>query len=225
MELIIGNKNYSSWSLRAWFMLASFNVDFEETVLPLFTDEFRNKITALSPTGKVPALQDGDLQVWDSLAICEYVNDHYLNGNAWPHNSKSRAIARAICCEMHAGFTALRNEIPMNCRATRYVELSEQAQQDIARIDDLWAALRQEHKADGPWLFGALSIADAMYAPVVSRFKTYGIPLSAESQAYADHVLNSETMQTWYDAALQETLIVVEDEAGTELPNNNDPAT
>ena len=106
MELIIGNKNYSSWSLRAWFMLASFNVDFEETVLPLFTDEFRNKITALSPTGKVPALQDGDLQVWDSLAICEYVNDHYLNGSAWPHNAKSRAIARAICCEMHAGFTA-----------------------------------------------------------------------------------------------------------------------
>jgi len=225
MELIIGNKNYSSWSLRAWFMLASFGIDFDETLLPLFSDEFRTKIAALSPTGKVPALLDDDIQVWDSLAICEYISDRYLAGNGWPKAPKSRAEARAMSCEMHSGFTALRNEIPMNCRATRRVDLSKQAKQDIARIDELWATLRLQHKGEGPWLFGKLSIADAMYAPVVSRFKTYGIKLSTESQAYADSVMASDTMRTWYEAALQETLIVAEDEAGTELPNNTDSAT
>lgn len=215
MQLIIGNKNYSSWSLRAWLMLKHYHVDFSETLLALRTDTFKDTLAQYSPAGKVPVLIDGETSVWDSLAICEYINEQCLDGKGWPSEAKSRALARAICCEMHAGFFALRNELPMNCRGLRSVNISPAAQQDIQRIDTLWTQLRQQHADKGPWLFGEFSIADAFYAPVALRFYTYGVPLSAQSQSYIEQCLAHPAVKAWVDAAALETMVLAEEEKGT----------
>ncbi len=214
MELVIGNKNYSSWSLRPWLMLKACNVAFEERYLALFTPEFAEQIKTFSPAGKVPALTDGDVKVWDSLAICEYINDTYLNGDAWPQDPARRAQARAISCEMHSGFMALREEMPMNCRARRYVDLSTEALKDVWRIDLMWQELRYEHQDLGPWLFGELSIADFMYAPVALRFNTYGPAISPLSRAYVETVLAHPAMAEWMAAAAEEEQIIEKAEAG-----------
>lgn len=213
MQLYIANQNYSTWSLRAWLIFAHYQLPVEHRKLQLCTPEFYTTLQAITPTAKVPALQDGDIVVWDSLAILEYVNDNYLNGQAWPADKADKAKARAISCEMHSGFNALRNEMPMNCRARRHIELSDAAQQDIARIDALWC--EQMARYPGQWLFGEWSIADAMFAPVALRFKTYGIELSAGAAQYRDHVLASPTIQRWLSEASLETEIVDIDEAGT----------
>ncbi|WP_136483263.1 glutathione S-transferase family protein [Vibrio sp. H11] len=213
MQLYIANQNYSTWSLRAWLIFAHYHLPVEIRKLQLCTPEFYTTLQAITPTGKVPALQDGDIVVWESLAILEYVNDNYLNGQAWPADKADKAKARAISCEMHSGFNALRNEMPMNCRARRHVELSDAAQQDIARIDTLWS--EQMARYPGQWLFGKWSIADAMFAPVALRFKTYGIELSPGAAQYRDHVLASPTIQRWLSEASLETEIVDIDEAGT----------
>ncbi len=212
MKLFIGNQNYSSWSLRAWFIFAQYDIEVEVIKIKLFTDEFYKTLQDVTPTAKVPTLTSDGVTVWDSLAILEYVNEQSLDGKAWPETPSERAKARAISCEMHSGFMALRNEMPMNCRAQRKVELSEAALKDIARIDQLWS----EQMAQYPngWLFGDWSIADAMYAPVVLRMQTYGISLSDNAKTYSNKVLNSPAMKRWLQEASLESDIVSEDEAG-----------
>ncbi|MEZ8386028.1 glutathione S-transferase, partial [Vibrio splendidus] len=159
MQLYIGNQNYSTWSLRAWLIFDNYNLNAEVIKLKLFTSDFYDTLAKVTPTAKVPTLVDGDVAVWDSLAILEYVNDAHLNGEAWPSSVKERAHARAISAEMHSGFFAVRNEMPMNCRAQRKLTLSEEALKDIARIDAIWSA-QMEQYPEG-WLFGEWSIADA----------------------------------------------------------------
>lgn len=212
MQLYIANQNYSSWSLRAWLILAQYELDAEVIKLTLFTDEFYCALKKVTPTAKVPVLVDGEIVAWESLAILEYVNETYLDGKAWPTSASERAKARAIASEMHAGFGYLRNEMPMNCRAKRKVHLSAGALKDVARIDQLWS----QQMADYPegFLFGDWSIADAMYAPVALRFETYGIELSDQAKTYQQRLLRSPAMQLWLAQASTETDIVEEDEAG-----------
>lgn len=212
MKLIIGNQNYSSWSLRAWLIFAQHNLDVEITKLTLFSEEFYETLKTVSPTLKVPTLVCDDVTVWDSLSILEYVNETKLNSKAWPSSSIERALARSISAEMHSGFTALRSEMPMNCRAKRKVNLSESAVKEIARIDQIWS--QQMQKTPNGWLFGEWSIADAMYAPIALRFETYGITLSDSAAQYQRKVLNSPAIQRWLSEASQEQDLVKEDEAG-----------
>lgn len=215
MKLVIGNKNYSSWSLRPWLLLSAFGVAFEEVQESLQQEGIKERFSKYSPSCKVPVLIDGDLHIWDSLAICEYVSETYLNGHGWPGDKALRAEARAVTAEMHSGFSGLRNEMPMNCRATRQIEPSSAAQADISRIDQIWSQCTEQNAQLGPWLFGEFSIADCFFAPVASRFATYSTPLSPAAQAYADRLLNHESFVKWIEAAKEETEIVPEDEAGT----------
>jgi glutathione S-transferase len=203
--LVIGNKNYSSWSLRPWLLLRQAGVDFEELRLPLDTPVFHRDIHQYSPTGKVPVLRDGDLVVWDSLAICEYANEAWLDGRGWPAGQPARAHARAAACEMHSGFAALRTQLPMNCRrrpdAYRW---NAEAGRDIERVLALWRALRLGHGPGGDFLCGAFGIVDAMFAPVVVRFRAYGVELDDDLRGYADAVLALPAMRDWLAAAEQE---------------------
>ncbi|AXY03128.1 glutathione S-transferase family protein [Vibrio alfacsensis] len=215
MKLFIANQNYSSWSLRAWLIFSQFKLEVEVTKLKLFTEGFYNALEGITPTAKVPTLVDDDVTVWDSLAILEYVNEQYLQGKAWPSSTVEKAKARAIAAEMHSGFFDLRNELPMNIRALRKVELSDGARKDIARIDAIWS--EQAEQFPKGWLFGEWSIADAMYAPVALRFKTYGVELSDDAAAYQKKVLASTSLQHWLEDASKETDIVEEDEAGDEI--------
>lgn len=216
MKLIIGNKNYSSWSLRAWLLLAAFGLEFEEVKESLRADGLTERLKKYSPTGRVPVLLDGDVTVWDTLAIDEYVSEKYLGGKGWPQDEGLRAEARAVCCEMHSGFLGVRGELPMNCRAMRTVEMSDAAKADIARVDAIWSNCMARNKAagKGPWLYGDFSIADCFYAPVVLRFKTYGVSVSDEARQYQDFFLKDEVLNRWVKEALTETEIVPEDEAG-----------
>ena len=215
MELFIGNKNYSSWSLRAWYIMSKFDIKFKETQLKLDTPDFYDQLSTYFTVLKVPALIDKNLTVWDSLAICEYVNDAYLCGAAWPKCVTQRAIARALSAEMHSGFTALRNEMPMNIRAKRKIILSDAAKKDIDRIDEIFKTQQQIYPNE--WMFGDFSIVDAMYAPVVLRLKTYQISLSALAEQYCQHVLSCPVLQSWINDAPNETDIVTSDEAGVDL--------
>ena len=212
MQLYIGNQNYSTWSLRAWLIFDNYNLDPDVIKLKLFTSDFYDTLASVTPTAKVPTLVDGDVAVWDSLAILEYVNDAHLDGAAWPKSTKERARARAISAEIHSGFFAVRNEMPMNCRAQRKLALSEEALKDIARIDAIWST-QMEQYPEG-WLFGEWSIADAMFAPVALRVETYGIKLSEKASLYQQRVLNSPSVQKWLAEASLETDVVEEDEAG-----------
>ena len=213
MELVIGNKNYSSWSLRGWLMLKGFNIAFTEIKLPLFTDTFAQQIGQYTDAKKVPALVDGDVQVWDSLAICEYISETYLKGAGWPKKPCDRALARAISCEMHSGFFSLRHEMPMNCRAKRAVKVGEQTLSEIARIDQMWKSCRAK-ATTGPWLFGEFSIADVMYAPVALRFATYQPTISAESAEYVQTVLNHPAIKAWVADSFNEVEVIEAEEAG-----------
>ncbi|WP_110410671.1 glutathione S-transferase family protein [Vibrio rumoiensis] len=217
MQLYIGNQNYSSWSLRGWLIFAQHDLKIEVIKLPLFKPEFYRTLEKITPTAKVPTLvdkqvEDEDVIVWDSLAILEYINEQYLEGSAWPTDPRQKAKARAIACEMHSGFTALRNETPMNCRATRHVELSQSALNDIARIDQMWSQQMNDYPDE--WLFGKWSIVDAMYAPIALRFQTYQIPLSDLARQYQQKVITSPAIQRWLYEASLESDIVEEDEAG-----------
>ncbi|GLT13617.1 glutathione S-transferase family protein [Vibrio algivorus] len=215
MQIYIGNQNYSSWSLRGWLIFAQYNLEVEVIKLPLFKPEFYQTLKAITPTTKVPTLVDSNITVWDSLAILEYINECYLNGQAWPNDPSHRAKARALACEMHSGFTALRNEMPMNCRATRRIKLSETARHEIERIDQMWSQQMSEFPEE--WLFGEWSITDAMYAPIALRFQTYQISLSDLASQYQKKVINSPAIQRWLNEASLETDIVQEDEAGDEV--------
>jgi glutathione S-transferase len=201
LTLVIGDKNYSSWSLRPWLVLRAFGVAFDEVRLPLDTPEFATGIARWSPSGRVPVLHRGDLVVWDSLAIAEYINEAFLDGRGWPADIAQRAVARAVSAEMHSGFQALRSQLPLNCRkrAKNFVPSAE-AKRDIARIAALWRECRASARG-GEFLFGAFSIADAMYAPVVLRFQTYGIALSDVERRYADAILALPAIREWLAAA------------------------
>lgn len=219
MQLIIGNQNYSSWSLRAWLLLATFDLEFEVVKESLRQDHspggLTERLLQYSPTGRVPVLIDGDTTVWDTLAIAEYVSEKYLDGKGWPADEALRAEARAVCAEMHSGFSGVRSELPMNCRARRKVDLSDLAKRDIARIDAIWSKCMRSYS--GPWLFGDFSIADCFYAPVVLRFQTYGIPLSEAANEYQIFFLQHDVLNRWVEAGKAETEIVPEDEAGVEM--------
>lgn len=220
MKLVIGNKNYSSWSLRPWLMLSAFEVVFEEERVSLKHAGIGERLGQYSPTARVPVLIDDRLTVWDSLAICEYVSEKYLDGRGWPAELDARARARSLVCEMHSGFSALRAELPMNCRAHRKVTLSTEAQRDVERIAQIWADTHMEYGKGGPWLFGAFSIVDCFYAPVALRFPTYGIELPEAAERYAEAIRALPAIQDWIAAAIEETETVEEDETGEpwELP-------
>jgi glutathione S-transferase len=208
--LIIGNKNYSSWSLRAWLVLKQAGIQFEEIRIPLDTPQTREQLLHHSPTGKVPALRHGEQVLWESIAIAEYIAEYvaeqFPDRQLWPQDPTARAIARCVSAEMHAGFSALRQQLPMDCRARRvWNGTNPDAQADIARILALWQDCRQQWGQAGDFLFGPFTIADAMYAPVVSRFVTYGVPMTAIAQAYTQAIWQFPLMQDWLQAAAAET--------------------
>ena len=215
MKLVIGNKNYSSWSLRAWLFLTWHGVEFEEVQVPLFEPGYKEKLLAFSGAGQVPVLLDDELQVWDSLAICEYLSEQYLSGRGWPDNVAQRAEARSVSAEMHAGFFVLRNQLPMNARALhRQVGMNDALAAEIERIDQLWGELRNRHHADGPWLFGGFSIADCLYAPMAFRFNTYGVRLTGRAGEYLQSLLDAPAMQQWLKAARDEREVIAMAEVG-----------
>jgi glutathione S-transferase len=202
MEIVIGTKNWSTWSLRPWLVLKRCNVDFVETLVPLRWDTSSEAIAVHSPTGLVPVLKDGALTIWDSLAICEYLNDRFPEAKLWPADPTARALARSATAEMHSGFGPLRKECPMEVDAVRSVELSPAAEANIRRIVSLWSQLRQTYQAQGPFLVGSWSIADAFFTPVATRFRTYGIDLAAYGDdglaaAYREALLTTPEFLEW----------------------------
>jgi glutathione S-transferase len=214
LKLIVGNKNYSSWSMRPWIGLRAAGIAFDEEVVPLFIDDSKARIHAHSPAGKVPILIDGqgdrEVRVWESLAILEYAAEKFRDAHLWPSDTKARAHARAISTEMHAGFAALRNECQMNMwrPPSKRAALSADAEANIARIQALWTEARERFGAGGPFLFGKFTAADAMYAPVVSRFETYAIDVSAPVRAYMDAMIALPAWQDWRRAALAEPWVI-----------------
>lgn len=213
LKLIIGNKNYSSWSLRPWLLLRHLQLPFEEQQIPLDLPDSAARIRAVNPSGRLPALRHGELLVWDSLAIGEYLCE--LAGKGLPVERGARAIARSVCAEMHSGLLALRAQWPMNARALgRRTPMSAALRRDVARVEELWQGCRQRHGAAGPWLFGEYSLADAMYAPVVLRFRTYGAEVSTVAREYMSTVLADPALQEWLVAAAAEPWTISADEAG-----------
>ncbi|QCX50281.1 glutathione S-transferase family protein [Ralstonia pseudosolanacearum] len=213
MKLVIGNKNYSSWSLRPWLLARQAGIPFEEVRLRLGSESFAAEVRRYSPAGRVPVLADGDLTVWDSLAICETLAERFPRARLWPEDPKARAHARSICAEMHTGFTALRGQMPMNVTAVLPgMGWNVAVQRDVDRIAQIWTELRQKYAAEGPFLFGHFTVADAFYAPVVSRFATYGVRLPELAKTYADHILNLNAMQEWIESARGEHDFLADDE-------------
>ncbi|GAB1576976.1 glutathione S-transferase family protein [Bordetella petrii] len=210
--LIIGNKNYSSWSLRAWLALRATGIPFSEQKLGLFTPEFAERLGGITPAGLVPVLLDGDFAVWDSLAICEYAAERHPEAGLWPAHPHARARARSLAAQMHSGFGQLRQVLPMNIEATLSGIDYSAAQGDISRVQAIWHDTRAEFGQDGPFLFGKFSAADAFYAPVVSRFTTYGVPAAGAVREYMDAVLALPAMQEWTRDACAEGMFVPDDE-------------
>ncbi len=219
LRLVIGNKNYSSWSLRAWLVLKHLGLEFEEICLDLRDPAFIEKISAFSQARLVPVLLDGDLTIWDSLAICEYLGEQHPH--LWPLALEQRALARSAVAEMHSGFQALRQELPMNCRGTPRQQLySQQAAADIQRLTQLWRDCLHSHQTlntqhtlsphqtRGPWLFGEFTLTDAYFAPVVLRFHGYGVELDALSQQYCSTQLQNPHLQQWLQEARLETSLL-----------------
>lgn len=220
MKLILGNKNYSSWSLRGWLAMKQSGLSFEEITVPLYGEDWdtqKRDMGEIAPShGKVPVLWDGDAVVWDSLAIVDYLADKVGRDRFWPKADDARAMARSMVAEMHAGYLALRRECPMNIR--RRVEgtpPSAEAKADIVRILTLWAEARARFGHGGPFLFGTFCAADIFYAPVVSRFLTYGIGVPGFAQAYMQAVWEHEWLQTWIDAAEDEEWVIEQFESAS----------
>ncbi len=207
--LVLGNKNYSSWSLRAWLALKRTGVDFDEVVIPLHQPDTKENIRAQSPSGWVPVLRGKDGTVWDSLAIIEYLAERFPEAGLWPGETAARAVARSVVAEMHSGFPTLRRLYPMNIRKTLPARPDDPAAlADIARIQQVWTECRETFGADGPFLFGNFTAADAFYAPVVSRFQTYGVAMEAVVAAYAEAVRNWPDMREWTAASTDEPWVV-----------------
>ncbi|WP_421858009.1 glutathione S-transferase family protein [Oricola sp.] len=205
MHLVIGNKLYSSWSLRAWITLKAFDIAFTETVIAMYKPDTRERMLAFGPTGKVPVLVDGDITVWESLAIIEYLADRFPDKAIWPANQAARAHARSAASEMHAGFTGIRSSCPMNL-TKRFAprDRGPEMAADIQRLQELWREARERFGGSGPFLYGEFSAADAMFAPVVSRLDTYQIDVDGETRRYMDAVLSYPSFVAWRDSALQE---------------------
>lgn len=202
LTLVIGNKNYSSWSLRAWLLLKQAGIAFQEIKIPLHTEAGNQTADQYSPSGKVPVLIDGDVKVWESLAILEYIAERHPEKKLWPENAEVRSYARAISSEMHAGFTNLRKNMVMNCRTSLPGKgMAEGVQADISRITQIWNECRKRFGRHGRFLFGFFTAADAMYAPVAFRFNTYGVSLDPVSKQYMEAMLNLPAMQDWLAAA------------------------
>lgn len=215
LTLVIGNKNYSSWSLRPWILLKYFDVPFKEVFIPLYEGDFKKRLLDYSPTGKVPALVHGNLKISESLAIMEYVAELFPDKKMWPADREERALARGVSHEMHAGFGALRTNMPMNIRGSHPGKgRNPVVDRDIARIDALWTECREAH-TNGNFLFGDFTIADAMFAPVVTRFHTYSVKLSAVAQEYADTIRELPAMKEWSEAGVKEPYVIAASELYT----------
>jgi glutathione S-transferase len=211
LQLIIGNKNYSSWSLRPWLAMKVAGIAFDEVLISLGAADFKAQVTAQSAAGKVPVLVDGDVHVWESLAILEYLAERFPG--LWPAQEATRAHARAIAAEMHAGFLPLRRQLPMNIRRpAKKRTLDDEASTDVSRIDAIWNECRTKFANGGPFLYGAFCAADAMYAPVVWRFHTYAAEVSATARAYMDAVMALPASQEWREAARREPWVLPHDE-------------
>lgn len=210
LTLVIGNKNYSSWSMRPWLALRAGGIAFEEKLIPLYTGPAdKQRILDINPAGKVPALIDGEVTVWDSLAIIEYAAERFPEAGLWPAHPASRAYARSISAEMHSGFSALRRECGMNLhRSIGPKTLSDNARADIARIQELWTDCRQRSERNGPFLFGSFTAADAMYAPVVHRFRTYAIEVTTPVREYMGAMMAQPAFREWTEQGLAETLVI-----------------
>ena len=205
-RIVIGNKNYSSWSLRGWIGLRTCTADFDEVHVRLRKATTGADIRAYSPAGKVPVLFDGDRVIWDSLAICEYLAEIFPDAHLWPEDIEARAHARAVSAEMHSGFADLRNDMPMNCRASLPGKGATQAAlTDIARIEAVWSECRERFGGGGDFLFGSFGAADAMYAPVASRLKTYQPEIGSVAAAYVDAIHGLPAMAEWIEASRAET--------------------
>ena len=211
LTLVIGNKNYSSWSLRAWLFLKESGIDFEEIRIPLFTDQWQDEIDKYSPAGRVPVLVDGDLPVWDTQAIYAYVRELYPTAIGWPQEREARALARSVAAEMHAGFWGVRNHLPQNIRARRTLppeSLPAATLQEIERILFIWSDCKKRYGDSGPWLFGEFTIADVVYAPVALRFLTYDIPVSPAAKFFMDAVESLPSIQQWANDAATEVEVL-----------------
>ena len=209
LTLIIGNKNYSSWSLRPWIAMKVAGIAFDEVVISLDAPDFKPRVSKISGTGKVPALDDNGTHLWESLAILEYLAERFPAARLWPSDSAARAHARAISSEMHAGFVPLRRACPMNMwRPVKKLDLNDEA---LANVK-MWAECRRRYGAGGPFLFGAFCAADAMYAPVVSRFHTYDVGVDKAARAYMDAMMALPAWAEWKTAARKESWVLAEDE-------------
>ncbi|MBM1170476.1 glutathione S-transferase family protein [Microvirga arabica] len=218
--LVIANKCYSSWSLRPWLLMKQLGMAFDEILIPLDLPDTKEKVLKHSPAGKVPILIDGDVTVWESIAIMEYVGDAY-GSPVWPEDRKARAMARSVAAEMHAGFVGLRSACPMNL-GKKYAsrDRGEVVARDVARFSEIVRDARGRFGVGGPFLFGAFSAADAMYAPLVTRLDTYSIALDATIRAYVDTILSLPAFQEWRSAALQERWVVDADEVDEDAIEN-----
>jgi glutathione S-transferase len=213
LHLVIGNKNYSSWSFRPWLAMKVAGIEFEETVIPLGSSDFKTRVMALSHAGRVPVLIDGEVRVWESLAILEYLAEKFPESGLWPKELAARAHARAVASEMHAGFVPLRRHLPMNVwRPVKPRALDDGAAADAARIDSIWSECRVKFGAGGAFLFGAFCAADAMYAPVVWRLHTYAVEVGARSRAYMAAMMALPAWKEWREAARREPWVLAHDE-------------
>lgn len=213
LKLIIGNKKYSSWSFRPWLALSVAGIPFEEKVIPFESEEFRREVGHVSGTGKVPVLIDGDICIWESLAILEYVAEKFPAAALWPKDVAARAHARVVANEMHAGFQAMRNHLPMNfARHVIKRDLTPDVIANVRRVEALWADCRSRFGKGGPFLFGAFSNADAMYAPVVGRFHTYDVDVGEETRVYMKTMMALPAWQQWVAAGIKEPWLFADDE-------------
>jgi len=205
LTLVIGNRNYSSWSLRAGLVMAATGAPYETVVVRLSQPDTRDKILEHTPSGRVPALVDGDFTVWDSLAIAEYLAEKFPAARLWPSETKARAVARAVSAEMHSGFTDLRTHCPCNMRrAAPHVEKTPAVLADVARILEIWRDCKKQFGQDGPYLFGHFTVADAFYAPVVSRFRTYAVDVDPNGRAYMETIETHHAYRAWLEEAKKE---------------------
>jgi len=212
LKLIIGNKNYSSWSMRPWIAMRHAAISFEEEVIPLYEPGSRERILSYSRAGKVPVLRDAEATIWDSLAILEYLAERFPDAALWPDDVAARAHGRSIAAEMHSGFINFRRHCPMNMRrAKRKIALTEEAAGDVRRIEAIWSEARARFGGKGPFLLGDFSIADAMYAPIVSRFFSYAVEAGAVAEAYMATMMALPAWQEWQRAGEAEPWI---------MPNN-----
>ena len=213
LRLIIGNKNYSSWSMRPWIAMKVAGIAFDEEVISLNAPDFKARVSPVSGTGKVPVLSDADVHVWESLAILDYLAEKFPQAGLWPASPQARALARAVSAEMHAGFVPMRRHLPMNIwRPVMKRELPPEVAANVQRIERIWTDCRTRFGQGGPFLFGGFGAADAMYAPVVSRFRTYAVAVGPEARRYMDAVMALPAWAEWRAAAVKEPWVLPEDE-------------